>query len=480
MLTKPDQETTRSRLPALLGRPGTGRFDRLKYWIAATDVLSILMAIGAATLIRRGVPWPTLGGVGQLMLAPVVYVLVFGWFGLYALSRLYPADEFRRIIAAVSVAVSALVLLGFFATRSPQRATVVLVWMFALLCSLGTRRVWHAFITAMRSRGQLTFRTLVVGTNEEGLRLARMMERGAFGYRTIGLVRSMYGPENTDGFPVWGHVDRLEQAIATSQAECVFVATSAVTPEELARITKVARDGRAEVRLSSMISDILSTRLAVQPVGNIVTLSLKPAQLTGFQAVSKRMLDVGLAAFAVVVTLPITSLIALAVKATSRGPVFYRQERVGQHGKAFSMLKFRTMVDGAEEMLEELRERNEATGPLFKLRGDPRITPAGRFLRRFSLDELPQFLNVLRGDMSVVGPRPPIPSEVALYEDWHHGRLEVRPGITGLWQVRGRSQLPFDDYVRLDMYYIENWSLAFDLFILKKKIPAVLRGKGAF
>ena len=144
------------------------------------------------------------------------------------------------------------------------------------------------------------------------------------------------------------------------------------------------------------------------------------------------------------------------------------------------MLKFRTMVEGADSMLESLRGRNEATGPLFKLREDPRITPLGRFLRRFSLDELPQFWNVLKGDMSVVGPRPPLPEEVALYEDWHHGRLEVRPGITGLWQVRGRSQLPFDDYVRLDLYYIENWSLAFDLYILIKTIPAVLSGKGAF
>jgi lipopolysaccharide/colanic/teichoic acid biosynthesis glycosyltransferase len=144
------------------------------------------------------------------------------------------------------------------------------------------------------------------------------------------------------------------------------------------------------------------------------------------------------------------------------------------------MLKFRTMVAGADAMLESLRDQNEATGPLFKLRDDPRITRVGRLLRRFSLDELPQFWNVLRGDMSVVGPRPPLPAEVALYEDWHYGRLEVRPGITGLWQVRGRSHLPFDDYVRLDLYYIENWSLAFDLFILLKTVPAVLSGRGAF
>jgi lipopolysaccharide/colanic/teichoic acid biosynthesis glycosyltransferase len=144
------------------------------------------------------------------------------------------------------------------------------------------------------------------------------------------------------------------------------------------------------------------------------------------------------------------------------------------------MYKFRSMVRGAELMLTQLVDRNEASGALFKMRDDPRVTTLGRWIRRWSLDELPQLLNVLRGDMSLVGPRPPLPNEVAVYEDWHHGRLEVRPGITGLWQVGGRSELTFDDYVRLDLFYIENWSIAYDLFILAKTVPAVLFRKGAF
>jgi exopolysaccharide biosynthesis polyprenyl glycosylphosphotransferase len=245
-------------------------------------------------------------------------------------------------------------------------------------------------------------------------------------------------------------------------------------------VTTVAREGLAEVRLSSAISDIVSTRIMVAPVGNLITLSLKPVQLTGAQALTKRVLDVTLASLALLVLAPFLTAMALAIMLSSRGPVLYRQERVGRHGRRFQMLKLRTMVVGAEAMLDTLRERNEASGPLFKLRDDPRTTRVGRLLRRFSLDELPQFWNVLRGDMSVVGPRPPLPGEVALYEEWHYGRLEVRPGITGLWQVRGRSQLPFDDYVRLDLYYIENWSLAFDLYILLKTVPAVMSGRGAF
>jgi len=167
--------------------------------------------------------------------------------------------------------------------------------------------------------------------------------------------------------------------------------------------------------------------------------------------------------------------IGLAVKLGSKGPVLFRQTRVGRRGRPFTLLKFRTMIEGAAA----IDVPNDSEGPLFKSKSDPRITTAGRFLRRWSLDELPQLLNVLRGRMSLVGPRPPLPEEVELYEDWQRDRLEVRPGMTGLWQVRGRSDLSFDDYVRLDLFYIENWSLAYDFYLLAKTIPAVLSGRGA-
>jgi lipopolysaccharide/colanic/teichoic acid biosynthesis glycosyltransferase len=171
--------------------------------------------------------------------------------------------------------------------------------------------------------------------------------------------------------------------------------------------------------------------------------------------------------------------IALAVRLTSSGPILFRQERMGYHGKTFRLLKFRTMVDGADEMVDSLLDLNEATGPLFKITHDPRVTGVGKWLRKWSLDELPQFFNVLRGDMSLVGPRPALPREVERYEEWMLGRLEVRPGISGLWQVSGRSELAFEDYVRLDLFYIENWSLAYDVFILAKTVPIVVSGRGA-
>jgi lipopolysaccharide/colanic/teichoic acid biosynthesis glycosyltransferase len=172
--------------------------------------------------------------------------------------------------------------------------------------------------------------------------------------------------------------------------------------------------------------------------------------------------------------------VAAAVKATSPGPVVFRQERIGLRGRPFTLLKFRTMVAEADQLLDELRARNEADGPLFKLRQDPRVTRVGAVLRRYSIDELPQLWNVLKGEMSLVGPRPPLAREVALYEEWQLDRLEVRPGITGLWQVSGRSELSFDDYVRLDLFYVENWSIAYDLFILSKTVPLLVSARGAY
>jgi exopolysaccharide biosynthesis polyprenyl glycosylphosphotransferase len=235
-----------------------------------------------------------------------------------------------------------------------------------------------------------------------------------------------------------------------------------------------------EIRISANLTQILSSRLSVQPVGDLLALSLKPVRLSGPQAVAKRIFDLFGSLAVLILGSPLWITIAVMIKATSRGPVLYRQVRVGQNEELFTIYKFRTMVDGAERLLPDLQKHNEADGPLFKMRDDPRVTRVGRWLRKFSLDEVPQLLNVVRGDMSLVGPRPALPVEVLHYEDWHHDRLEVPPGITGLWQVRGRSELGFDDYVRLDLFYIENWSITYDLFILVKTVPSVLLRKGAY
>jgi exopolysaccharide biosynthesis polyprenyl glycosylphosphotransferase len=260
----------------------------------------------------------------------------------------------------------------------------------------------------------------------------------------------------------------------------VFVAASAVTAADMKHVLKARRLDGVEIRVTANLPPTLATQVAIQSVGGLMALTVNALRLTRTQAIAKRAFDVALSTVGLLVLAPVFLVIASAIKLTSPGPVFFRQQRVGLQRRPFTLLKFRTMVADAELLLAGLLTRNEADGPLFKLRHDPRITRVGRWLRRYSLDELPQLWNVLCGDMSLVGPRPPLPSEVAHYEDWQLDRLEVRPGLTGLWQVSGRSDLSFDEYVRLDLFYIENWSLAYDLIMVIKTIPMLLKAKGAY
>jgi exopolysaccharide biosynthesis polyprenyl glycosylphosphotransferase len=453
-------------------------YQRLAFGVAATDVLSLLAAIGIARIAVFGEHRLSVASGLLFALTPFVTLPVFAAFRLYSLPRLSPAEEFRRIPGAVSLSIAAFVVIGYWSQSLPSRYWLALTWILGVVLVLATRRGWHWFMGRRRREGRLAFRTLVVGTNEEARRIARSMT-GVNGYTAAGFVSPSGDYVRLEGLPVY-ELEDLGQAIHEVGAECVYVASTAVGPQKMAVVTKALRDSEVEVRVSANISDILSTRLSLQQVGGLMALSLRPVRLSGAQAVAKRTLDLAAGSLAMILFAPLWIVLYAAIRLDSRGPVFYRQERIGRHQKPFHMLKFRTMVVGADAMLDDLREQNEATGPLFKLRRDPRVTRVGRFLRRWSLDELPQLWNVLTGDMSLVGPRPALPEEVAAYEDWHLDRLEVPPGITGLWQVKGRSDLPFDDYVRLDLFYIENWSVGYDFYILAKTLPAVFAGRGAF
>jgi exopolysaccharide biosynthesis polyprenyl glycosylphosphotransferase len=329
-------------------------------------------------------------------------------------------------------------------------------------------------------RGRLTLRTLVVGANLEAEHLAATLQTRELGFQPVGFVTGGHDELRLDDQRVLGPVGRLPELIRETGADCVFVASSAVTPADVAQVMKARRHERVEVRFTANLPAVLSSRLAPQTVGDVMALSVNVPQLTRVQAAAKRACDVAVAALGLLTLAPLLAAVAVAVKATSRGPVLFRQERVGLRGRPFTLVKFRTMVDGAELLLGGLLDRNEADGPLFKLRRDPRVTRVGAVLRRWSIDELPQLWNVLSGEMSLVGPRPPLPGEVERYEEWQRDRLEVRPGITGLWQVSGRSELSFDDYVRLDLFYVENWSVAYDLYILSKTLPLLVTARGAW
>jgi len=475
----------RTHAVRVAGHAGSVRasYRRIYRWVALTDALSVAFALMLAHWARFGFHAPDSHFLTVLIGTPLLMVLlVYPAFHLYDAYRYTPAEEFRRIILAVSLGLGAVVALAFSSKSDFSRMWLALSWAFSIVAALGSRRLWHKRIGRRRMSGALAFPTLVVGTNAEARHLVELMQLPSFGFRPIGMVTTEAGdPEVTDAdYPVLGSVDELRDVIRELGVECVFVAASALSAREMGFVAKAVRLEGVEVRITATLPEVLSSRVAVQTLGGVTALSLRPVRLTGTQAVVKRAFDVAVASLCVLILSPVMALLAIAVKVTSSGPIFYRHTRVGQRGRPFTMMKFRTMREGADEMVDDLREQRGVDDLMFKLSDDPRVTRMGRFLRKWSLDELPQLFNVIRGEMSLVGPRPPLPREVTHYEDWQFDRLEVPPGISGLWQVSGRSDLSFDDCVRLDLFYIENWSLAYDLYILAKTIPVLISSRGAY
>jgi exopolysaccharide biosynthesis polyprenyl glycosylphosphotransferase len=464
--------------------PAVRRQHQVLYrWMAVTDSVSIVAALVVAHLLRFGVAVrPTVDFLLVLVMAPIVTVACHLGCRLYRTYQYTSVEEFRRIILSVTAAVMAIVVLSFWSPVPSSRLWIGYSWFFALVFTGASRRRWHHRIRHDWISGRLTFDTLIVGTNREAQHLAELLSTSKVGYRPLGLVATgSHDSVAPDGPLVLGTIGGLRQLISQTGASCVLVASTAVDAEDVKHVLKARRLDGVEIRVTANFPGNLSvTRVTPQSIAGLMALSVNAVRLTRAQAIAKRAFDVAMSAVGLLLIAPLLAAIALAIRLDTGGPVLFRQERIGLHRRRFKLLKFRTMVVGAEAMLADLAVHNEADGPLFKMRNDPRITRVGRHLRRYSLDELPQLWNVLVGEMSLVGPRPPLPKEVEAYEDWQLDRLEVRPGITGLWQVSGRSELPFDEYVRLDLFYIENWSLAYDLFILAKTISMLLSARGAF
>jgi exopolysaccharide biosynthesis polyprenyl glycosylphosphotransferase len=468
----------------------TSLYRKLTAGLLIGDALSVEVAALASWLVLRSGPDPGAVSVLLAVLAPLTLIAVFAPYRLYRIQRMSPAEEFRRIIGAVSVAV---VVFGVVANLAsgvllgePERVPLTAGWLGAnwltmMVLVMGERKVWHRVLHSLRRSGALAMRTVIIGRNEEGLELARSLGEGSLGFDVVGMV-SVNGergstPASTEPRDLGG-LRELREVVLSERIECAFVASSAMRPDSMTGVLTSMRRMNVEVRVSANMPEILASRLSVQAVGKTLALSLQTTSLSGPQAFVKRAFDVVLSGLTIALTSPIWLISTAMIAVTSDGPVLYRQERIGRDGRRFTMFKFRTMVAGADRMLPEVDGMTKANGPLFKLDRDPRPTAVGR---KVSIDELPQLLNVIKGDMSLVGPRP-MPAHFGRdhYEDWHLQRLEVLPGITGLWQVSGRSDLTFDECVRLDLFYIENWSVAYDLFILLKTVPAVLKGRGAY
>jgi exopolysaccharide biosynthesis polyprenyl glycosylphosphotransferase len=422
-------------------------------------------------------------------------VLPLVWVGAMLVARSYEprflwvgAEEFRRVFTAAVLLLAAIGTVSWAFKLEIARGFIVLALPLATLLTLVQRYGQRIWVYRQRSLGLFQQPTLIVGHRSAVAELYRQIDREAYhGYQVIGCCvpaeQVAVAPVTGDGGPpVLGTLDEVADVVARHQVDTVAVLPC---PEldgpALRQLGWQLENTSAELLLApSLIEGVVGSRVCIRPVCGLPLLHLERPELRGVRRLTKEAVDRTAAAGLLLLLVPVLLALAIAVRTTSRGGALFRQERVGRNGRTFSMLKFRTMVDGADQMLDSLHDGNDGNGVLFKLRRDPRVTRVGKVLRRYSLDELPQLLNVLRGDMSLVGPRPPLADEVERYGDDMRRRFLVKPGITGLWQVSGRSDLSWDDSVRMDVLYVENWSLTFDLMVLCRTVRAVFRGSGAY
>lgn len=472
--------------PALERNPVSRRSSgwTLKALLATFDLVVLTLAMFVAAELRLALP-----GGSEVAIRAEGHVALFSlpiWTFLLVRNRLYVArhvtsmrEEWRRLGSTVIAGCLGLAATTFLVHDNVPRGWILAVAPLAFALLVGERGLVRLLFARARERGLGVRDVVIIGANDEGRALADSLSaRPSLGYRVLGFVDNDRG--DTAAGKLLGSCEHILQVLDLSGANGVIIATTALESEEINRLARLLVKNGIHVELSSALRDVAHARLSIRPLGPFPVMSIEPVVLGGWRAAAKRTLDVVVAALILALAAPLLLLIAILVKLDSHGPVLFRQTRVGRHGCSFEVLKIRTMVADAELRLSSLLPANEASGPLFKLRNDPRVTRLGRFLRSWSLDEIPQLLNVLKGDMSLVGPRPALPREVSEWSPELHERLQVRPGITGMWQVKGRGGANFDDYLRLDLFYVENWSLLVDLSILVRTIPAVLKRTGAW
>ncbi|GIV85117.1 MAG: UDP-phosphate galactose phosphotransferase [Candidatus Roseilinea sp.] len=415
-------------------------------------------------------------------------VLAFFWLdGAYARRRT-PSwlDQMWTITGSVLKAMFIVwVAIFIYGPAVYSRLLIAEAGMF-LVALLGvSRAIKNAYDAHQRARGIGVSNVLIVGAGEFGRAVMRtLFARPDLGYRCIGFVDDDPRRGHTDigRFPALGEVDALSDLLRRYPVDDVVITLPWSAQPKILELIEICRAHHVRVHVAPSLLQINLRKLDVNDFGGIPMLSPRDAQdgIVGMDWVVKRSMDVVFGGILLLLSLPVVAIACLAIRLESPGPVIFTQLRAGKNGKPFKLYKLRSMYKDADQMRDQLMAMNEADGPIFKIKDDPRRTKVGRLLRKLSIDELPQFWNVLKGDMSIVGPRPALLSEVAQYADWHRERLRVQPGITGLWQISGRSELSFDEMCLLDVYYIENWSPSLDLKIMLRTIPYVLTGRGAY
>ena len=470
--------------------------DSYRNRLALSDAGAVLAAVLAAQVVRFGVGSDAvLANSSVVSYGLISVVLAATWLLTLELFRAREgrvlgsgAEEYRRVARGSFALFGTVAIVAFLLKLDLARGYLAVALPVGVVLLLVERRIWRLWLTRQRMRRQYLSTVLVVGSHRAALAMAKIFERdrGA-GYQVVGVCEPGWAHAgrvlDIEGHvvPVLGDENAVVDAIRLTGATMVAVSNTEFFGNEGMRdLAWQLEATQTDLVVAPGVVDVAGPRLQVRPVAGLPLLHVDKPQYRGASKLGKHALDLVGSGLALLLLSPVMAVIALAVKLTSAGPVFYRSERIGLNGRPFAMLKFRSMGVDAEQRRLALVRQNEAAGPLFKLRNDPRVTPLGRWLRRFSLDELPQLFNVLRGQMSIVGPRPPLRDEVKTYTDVVHRRLLVKPGITGLWQVSGRSDLSWDESVRLDLYYVENWSFLQDLIIIWRTVKAVLRPHGAY
>jgi exopolysaccharide biosynthesis polyprenyl glycosylphosphotransferase len=473
------------------------RRELIRVALITTDVVALTGAALAASFMTVGnLLSPvhlgeTVMAVNHLQLALFItplLMLSMSFGQLYDLDKLsWGSGEFSNVAKALSLGVVGIIMVWFALALPPlPREWILLLWSLAVLAVCVGRYLTRLAVIALSVKGRIASPTLIVGTDYAAGDIARVLLKDrASGLVPVGCLASSRKDRLSLDYcspevPELGHAADLLKVIERHEIDTVIMVSSAFDHEVLSRMIAELKGVPVDVHISSSLSEVLPSRVWIREVAGMPLISLKGVSFTPWHMALKRSFDIAVASFVTLLGLPAWLTLAGLVKVTSPGPVFYRQERVGKGGETFKMYKFRTMVVDADKRMAELREQNEADGPIFKIKHDPRVTSVGRWMRKFSLDEFPQLLNVLKGEMSLVGPRPPLPSEADAYTERHWRRLEVLPGMTGLWQVSGRSDLTFEEMIRLDLYYIQNWSVRFDVTMLLRTVPAVLVSKGAY
>lgn len=395
--------------------------------------------------------------------------------------------EYKRVIGACAGAFGWLAVL-FLLNQAQGMAVLFLVTMpIGSVALLSGRWVWRHWLIRQREFGHYLSKVIVLGALEDVKYVVDQIDKksGAL-YEVVGVALEEYavGTQLRVGqsqvLVVTGLED-ITQAVARYNADAVIVAGQVNGGSSYLRdLGWKLEESATELVVALSLTNVAGPRIQMRPVEGLPLMHVDLPQFAGYKHLLKRSVDIFGALSAIVILSPLLAVLGLLIRRDSPGPIIFRQERVGRDGTSFEIFKFRSMSDGAEERLAELADRNEGSGPLFKLREDPRVTRIGAWLRKYSLDELPQFFNVLKGQMSLVGPRPPLPTEVATYDGATCRRLFIKPGVTGLWQVSGRSDLDWQESVRLDLYYVENWSLTGDLMIMWRTFKVMLDAGGAY